>query len=151
MINRGPGQQRIDLHLDRVGLRSGRAHTVYQPRTASARTVQTELAEDVPAETLLFSVVPDGPGVVWTNSSFEEHWAGESLTVQLNGPRDLDGFAVVYLPGLQHVTLDGREIRPALHLPLGIAIGGDYEYDAATGLARVRYQHDGPHTLVLRA
>jgi hypothetical protein len=148
LLNRQKVPQRVEAHLSSYGV-EGAMHTIYVPENDSAEVVHGSVAAHLHEEAFRLVVIPTRPGVVWTDSSFEQQQVGNELRMILRGPSQTTGFAVVYAPGLRSVTLDGQGVRERAPGPLRTLMGSDYEYDAATGILRLRYQHDRPHRVRL--
>jgi hypothetical protein len=65
------------------------------------------------------------------------------MRVRLSGPKAITGFAQIYVARPTGVRLDGRDLeRSASPRP-----ESSYSYDESTGVLRLRYGHDRPHTL----
>jgi hypothetical protein len=147
MLNRAASEADTRAQLADFGLSPSAAYTVYSPEDDTAQVVRGSIAATLPGKSFRLSVVPLKPGVVWTDSSYEQRLAGEALTVTLAGPPGIPGFVLVYAPSLRAVTLDGRPLAEDAPGPLGRLFPGEYQYDASTGMLRVRYEHEASHVL----
>ena len=85
------------------------------------------------------------PGVMWTDSSYQETLTPDELVVTTDGPGGLAAFMEIATPEPRVVLLNG------IPLDLGGDLAEDVSarYDPAMGVLRLQYPHDR-HTITVR-
>lgn len=142
-LNRGSDAKNSNWKLSDYGLDPQREYLVYDVSSNRYSKVRGSFTARLAGSSFRLFLLRDAPGVVWTNSSFQVESVPGSLVVQLSGPKSIAGFAQIYTPKPEKVKLDGRELQRSGALLLGV----NYSYDEATGVLRVRYSHNRPHSL----
>ncbi|HZT06138.1 MAG TPA: NPCBM/NEW2 domain-containing protein [Chloroflexota bacterium] len=146
VLNRDGVPKTITASVQDFGLSTSKRYVAYCPDDDQARVVQGAIATDLPGQSFRLWVIAQAPGVLWTDSSFTEQRTSGDLEITLGGPTRSHGFAVVYAPGLRSVAMDGRELHAGGGF-LGPFAPGDYQYDGATGILRLTFDHNGRHVL----
>jgi len=142
-LNRDPVARDITLRLSDYGLDPQREYLMYDVSASRYSRVRGSFTVKAAASSFRLFLLTDKPGVIWTNSAFRVETAPRALKVQMSGPRAITGFVQIHVPSPTRVRLDGRDL-PRLSTP---GVGSGYSYDDRTGVLRLRYRHDWPHTL----
>lgn len=142
-MNREEETREATLELADYGLDSEKVYLLYDVASNSYTLVKRSFSVSLAGNSFRLFLLRDNPGMVWTNSSFQDDSEDGVLRFRLAGPRTVAGFAQLSSPLPIRVRLDGREL---IRSSRG-AVGNSYWYDDDTGVLRVRYRHDRPHTL----
>ncbi len=142
-LNRGREGKNFTFKLADYGLDGQQEYSLYDVSSGRYSKVRGSFSAHLDGSSFRLFLLRKSPGVVWTNSSFRVESGTGALWVELSGPGALTGFAQIYVPSPSKVILDGRELERSANL----TPGGNYWYDEATGVLRLRYRHDRPHVL----
>ena len=142
-MNREEEALEVNLELEDYGLDGQKDYLLYDVASSSYTLVNGSFAVSLAGNSFRLFLLRDDPGMVWTNSSFQDESEDGMLRFRLAGPRAVAGFAQISSPLPTSVRLDGRELTRSSRG----AAGNSYWYDDDTGVLRVRYRHDRPHTL----
>lgn len=143
VLNREREAKRVTLKLSDHGLEEKRQYLLYDVASNRYSKVQGSFSANVRGSSFRLFLLRKDPGVMWTNSSFEEQSEPNSLKVRLTGPTSITGTVQLYVPSPSSVRMDGKELKPTTRL----SAGSGYMYARDTGVLRVRYRHDRPHTI----
>ncbi len=143
VLNREPDAKRVALKLADYGLDEQQQYLLFDVAANRSSRVREGFTANLEGGSFRLFLLLKDPGVVWTNSSFREESTPDSLKVWLDGPESLPGALEIYVPSPSSVRLDGEELQQAAKL----SAGEGYLYSADTGILRLRYRHDRPHTL----
>ncbi len=142
-LNRNQQARNFTLTLSDYGLDPQREYLMYDVTSNRYSRVRGSFAAQLAGSSFRLFLLRDGPGVMWTNSSFQVESSAGSLQVRLSGPQAVTGFVQISTPKPVRVRLDGRDLERAATPGLGKYYG----YDEGSGTLRLRYSHDRPHTL----
>lgn len=143
-LNRDREAKETVFNLSDYGLDWEREYLVYDVSSNSFSRVRGSFPATLEGSSFRLFLLRDTPGVMWTNSSYQAESAPGSLMVRVLGPRSITGFIQIYLPtSPSRVRLDGKELARSPRL----IAGNSYWYDEGTGVLRLRYRHDRPHTI----
>ena len=146
VLNREAGQKTFSFDLAEFGLDGNREYLVYDVINDQYSRAQGNLDATLPGQSFHLFVLRDEPGVMWTNSAFDQVISPSETDLTVRGPASISGFITVASPRPRAVYFDGVLVS-------GGALGLEevlYAYDEAAGLVTLRYQHNGPHTIAIR-
>ncbi len=134
VMNRGDEAREITFNLEEVGLDPRGSYLVYDADQGVYTMAAGALAAPMAGHSFRLLLVRSEPGVVWTDSSYQQTATPRGLQLALDGPEGLSGFAEVYVPEAPEVTVNGTPIA------LGEE-GGEVtaRYDEQTGVLRLDY------------
>jgi len=142
-INREAEANQATFKLSDYGLDESTEYLLYDASSGAYSKVRGSFQMSLTGVGFRLFLLRATPGVVWTDSSVETEAGPSSLRITAKGPRSITGFAQIYVPSFSGVRLDGKELRASPSLK----VGENYSYDSATGILRLRYAHDKPHTI----
>jgi len=142
-VNREQEARDFTFRLSDYGLDDQKEYLVYDVSSNRYLKARGTFTARLEGSSFRLFLLRDTPGVMWTNSSFQIESEPGRLRVELMGPTVVTGFVQLYTPPPASVRLDGR----ALPCSSTLSLGSNFSYDQRTGILRVRYRHDRPHTL----
>jgi hypothetical protein len=136
----------MTLKLPDYGLPEGADYLLYDVTAGSYSKVRDSFQASRPGPGFRLFLLRSTPGVVWSNSSLEVESDAESMTIAASGPRSTGGLTQIFAPTLTGVWLDGKELSRSTNP----RADESYSYDTSTGVLRLRYRHNQPHTIEVR-
>ena len=145
LMNRDNEARDILVSLQEAGLDAALAYTAYDVSAGAYLSVREALEVPMAPESFRLFLLRAEPGVMWTDSSYQETLTPDELVVTTDGPGGLAAFMEIATPEPRVVLLNG------IPLDLGGDLAEDVSarYDPAMGVLRLQYPHDR-HTITVR-
>lgn len=146
VLNPEPGNVRVSVDLSKYGLTPRETYLAYDVSTGAGSKVRGTMGVEMPGESFRLFLLRQAPGILWTNSSFDEQESDEGMRISVSGPSSIDGFIRVYTPRLKAVYLDGQPLIRTRSSTLAI---GTFNYRNQSGLLTIAYDHDQEHEIYI--
>lgn len=131
LFNRGDRPSELRAEAAAHGLPGGSRLAAYDVAAGRPLPVQGAVMARVEPRTLRLFVIRSEPGLLWTNSSYSVSRSPGGLSLEMNGPAALGGYAYVATPRPVEILLNGEPLSE-----------GAWSYDAEAGVLRVDYPHE---------
>ena len=135
LFNRDDQPKEIRADLAAHGLPDGPVLSAYDVAWGGPLPVRGAVIARVEPHTLRLFVLRTEPGVLWTNSGYRVTPTATGLSLEMEGPAGLPGFAYITTRPPGQVLLNGQPLSRAA-----------WSYDEPSGVLRVDYPHseEGP-------